>query len=94
MTAAYVTGWISVGGQIILTSSAAFAAGLQTQALIVLNDDGYIPLRWQGMFLYWGVLTYAAILNIWGMRVMPHVNILSGGCPCPKDVQVGSLFSI
>ncbi|KAK8924335.1 hypothetical protein H634G_06470 [Metarhizium anisopliae BRIP 53293] len=78
MTAAYVTGWISVGGQIILTSSAAFAAGLQTQALIVLNDDGYIPLRWQGMFLYWGVLTYAAILNIWGMRVMPHVNILSG----------------
>ncbi|KAG8413410.1 hypothetical protein J3458_022482 [Metarhizium acridum] len=37
-----------------------------------------MPLRWQGMLLYWGVLTYAATLNIYGMRVMPHVNILAG----------------
>ncbi|TWU77414.1 hypothetical protein ED733_006447 [Metarhizium rileyi] len=78
MAAAFFTGWISVGGQVILTASAAFAAGLQIQALIVLNSDGYIPTRWQGMLLYWSVLVYASVLNIYGMRVMPHVNILSG----------------
>ncbi|OAQ63673.1 amino acid/polyamine transporter I [Pochonia chlamydosporia 170] len=76
--AAYTTGWISVGGQIVFTASAAFAAGLQIQALIVLNNASYVPTRWQGMLLYWAVLTYAFVLNVYGMKVMPHVNIVSG----------------
>ncbi len=78
MAAAYATGWISVGGQIVFTASAAFAAGLQIQALIVLNDDNYTPLRWQGMLFYWAVLAYASVINIYGMKIMPHVNLVSG----------------
>ncbi|RYP28050.1 hypothetical protein DL767_007381 [Monosporascus sp. MG133] len=62
---------------IVLTASAAFAAGLQAQSLIVLNDN-YTPTRWQGMLFYWAVLAYAAVLNIWGARLMPHVNLLMG----------------
>ncbi|KAI5457651.1 amino acid/polyamine transporter I [Mariannaea sp. PMI_226] len=77
--ASWATGWISVGGQIVLTASAAFAAGLQIQALIILNHpDSYVPTRWQGMLLYWAVLAYAGMLNVWGMRTMPHVNLLAG----------------
>jgi hypothetical protein len=30
------------------------------------------------MLLYWAVLVYSGILNIYGMKVMPHVNIVSG----------------
>lgn len=67
-----------MGGQIVFTASAAFAAGLQIQALIVLNNASYVPTRWQGMLLYWAVLTYAFVLNVYGMKVMPHVNIVSG----------------
>ncbi|CAH0023191.1 unnamed protein product [Clonostachys rhizophaga] len=76
--AAFATGWISVGGQTILTASAAFAAGLQFQACITLNHDDYVPERWQGMLFYWAVLVYALVMNIWGFKLLPHVNIVSG----------------
>jgi choline transport protein len=42
----WLTGWISVGGKIVLTASAAFAAGLQFQSLITMNNpDSYLPER-------------------------------------------------
>ncbi|KAJ0327270.1 hypothetical protein COL5a_006061 [Colletotrichum fioriniae] len=75
--AAFTTGWISVGGLIVFCASAAFAAGLQTQSLIVINDDSYIPARWQGMLFYWAVLLYSAALNIWGSKMLPHANMIS-----------------
>ncbi|KAK1961087.1 amino acid permease [Colletotrichum sublineola] len=76
--AAFTTGWISVGGQVVLTSSAAFAAGLQAQALIVLDDESYIPARWQGMLFYWAILVYGMVMNIWGHRLLPTANMISG----------------
>ncbi|OAG44290.1 hypothetical protein AYO21_01286 [Fonsecaea monophora] len=79
VVASWFTGWISVGGQIVLTASAAFAAGLQFQALITLNHpDTYVPQRWQGMLFYWLVLLYAAAVNIWGSKILPHTNLASG----------------
>jgi hypothetical protein len=80
-TASFITGWISVGGQIVLTASAAFAAGLQTQALIVLNEDSYGPTRWQGMLFYWAILIYAMAINIWGSKLLPTANLISGENP-------------
>lgn len=67
-----------MGGQVVLTSSAAFAAGLQVQSLIILNDDSYIPARWQGMLFYWAILVYALAMNIWGHRLLPTANLVSG----------------
>ncbi|KAF4630991.1 hypothetical protein G7Y89_g7142 [Cudoniella acicularis] len=79
IVASWFTGWISIGGQIVFTSSAAFAAGLQLQAIITMNHpDTYIPQRWQGMLFYWLVLVYAATVNIWGSRVLPHTNLAAG----------------
>lgn len=75
----WFTGWISCGGQIVLTASAAFAAGLQFQALITLNNpDSYIPERWQGMLFYWLVLVYSLAVNLWGSKIIPHTNMVSG----------------
>ncbi|KAJ8066091.1 hypothetical protein OCU04_005181 [Sclerotinia nivalis] len=77
--ASWFTGWTSIGGQIVLTASAAFSAGLQFQGLITLNNpDSYVPTRWQGMLFYWLVLSYSAAVNIWGSKVLPHTNLASG----------------
>ncbi|KAF2689666.1 amino acid transporter [Lentithecium fluviatile CBS 122367] len=76
--ASWFSGWINVGGQIVFTASAAFAAALQTQGLIILNDDSYIPERWQALLLYWAILLYAAAMNIWGSRALPTANLMSG----------------
>ncbi|GKU20454.1 unnamed protein product [Fusarium langsethiae] len=77
-SASFMTGWISIGGQLVLTASAAFAAGLETQSLIVVNDSSYVPERWQGLLFYWAVLVYALVLNIWGHRALPWHNYVSG----------------
>ncbi|KAF5020460.1 hypothetical protein F66182_7539 [Fusarium sp. NRRL 66182] len=89
--ASFVTGWISIGGQVVLTSSAAFAAGLQTQSLIIVNDGSYAPQRWQGMLFYWAVLVYSLVLNIWGHKLLPTTNTVSGRCFRP--VQLVHVFA-
>lgn len=78
-TASWFTGWISIGGQLVLAASAAFAAGLQLQALITLNNpDSYIPARWQGMLFYWLIIAYSTAINIWGSKILPHTNTAAG----------------
>ncbi|RGP72014.1 hypothetical protein FLONG3_6913 [Fusarium longipes] len=77
-SASFMTGWINIGGQIVLTASAAFAAGLQVQALITINDPRYEPHRWQGLLFYWAILIYALVFNIWGHRALPWHNYVSG----------------
>lgn len=77
--ASWFTGWISIGGQIVLTASAAFAGGLQFQALITLNHpDTYVPERYQGMLFYWLIIVYSTVVNIWGVKILPHTNLASG----------------
>lgn len=77
--ASWFTGWISCGGQIVLSASAAFAAALQLQALITLNNpNSYIPQRWQGMLFYWVVLAYSLAVNLWGSKLLPLTNVVSG----------------
>ncbi|KAK8015117.1 amino acid transporter [Apiospora arundinis] len=76
--ASYSTGWISLGAQIIFTTSACFAAGLQLQALIIMNNPNYVPERWHAMLLVWAVLAYSAAINIWGPKLLPHLNLASG----------------
>ena len=73
--ASWFTGWISVGGQIVLSASAAFAGGFQFQGLFVLNHpDTYMPQRWHGVLFYWLVLAYSAASNIWGSKLLTTTN--------------------
>ena len=78
-TASWFTGWISIGGQLVFAASAAFASGLQLQALITLNHlDTYVPTRWQGMLFYWLILAYSAAINVFGSKILPHTNTAAG----------------
>lgn len=74
----WFTGWISIGGQIVLTASAAFAAGLQLLSLVNVNNPSFVAQRWQGMLFYWFILAYVLVLNVWGSRILSHANIAAG----------------
>lgn len=79
LTSSWFTAWISIGGQIMLTASAALAGGLQMQGLITLNHlDTYVPQRWQGMLFYDLILLYALIINVYGLKILAHTNTASG----------------
>jgi choline transport protein len=73
----------------VFTASAAFAAGLQLQALITLNHlDTYVPTRWQGMLFYWLVLAYSAAVNIYGSKILPHTNTAAGKLPVSSKIRI------
>lgn len=81
-TMSWAVGWISLGGQIVLTASAAVAAGLQFQSLIVITHEDYDRPRWQGMLFYWAVVAYAAVINVFGVKTLPNVNLVAGKSDC------------
>lgn len=76
--ASWYTGWTNIGGQILLTASAGFLGGLQLQALITVNNPDYVGQRWQGMLFYWLILAYSFVMNAWGSKLNPTVNLASG----------------
>lgn len=67
-------GWVSIFARLSVCASAAFVAGQMIQGLIILNVEGYEPLRWHGTMLYWMVLLIALLVNILGIRVFPHIE--------------------
>ncbi|KAF7557737.1 hypothetical protein G7Z17_g473 [Cylindrodendrum hubeiense] len=75
---AYATGWISIGGQVIFSASAAFAAALEIQGLIIMNNSQYEGTRWQAVLLYWAILAYCYVANTWGIKILPHTNLGAG----------------
>lgn len=87
-TASWLTGWISIGGQICLGASSAFAGGLQLRGLIALNDDTYVPKQWHGLLFYWAVLLYALIANILGTSALAKMNLAAGESLVPSHSDV------
>jgi choline transport protein len=77
-TASWYTGWISIGGQIMLTASAGFVGGSQLQALITVNNPAYVGQRWQSMLFYWAILAYSLAVNAWGSRLLSGINLGAG----------------
>lgn len=51
-----------------------------------MNDESYVPQRWQGMLFYWAVLVYSAVINTVSSKVLPHVNYASGAYYPPFSI--------
>ncbi|VTT59384.1 unnamed protein product [Fusarium fujikuroi] len=77
-TASWMTGWISIGGQVVLLASAGFYSSFMVQGLISLSNPSYHAERWHATLIYIGILIYCALLNIIGEKVLPTANFISG----------------
>ncbi|KAF2212809.1 hypothetical protein CERZMDRAFT_40548 [Cercospora zeae-maydis SCOH1-5] len=85
----WATGWISIGAQMMLAASAAFGPAGMIQGLIKLdNMNSYHPERWHAVLIYWALLLYSALINIFGDRILPTVNIVAG------TIHVGGFLGI
>lgn len=80
---AWMTGWITIRGHVVLTASIAFARWLMTQALITTNSQSYRSTRWQALLLYWVVLFYGTVMNLWGSKLLSTANLISGKSAAP-----------
>ncbi|CZR40579.1 uncharacterized protein FPRO_05479 [Fusarium proliferatum ET1] len=76
--ASWMTGWISIGGQVVLLASAGFYSSFMVQGLIFVSSPSYHADRWHATLIYIGILIYCALLNIIGEKVLPTANFISG----------------
>lgn len=73
-----IQGWITVGTWVGNVAQAAFLLGTSVQGLLILNDDTYIPQRWQGVLLVWAILTVPLFVNVFARKLLPTIEMFGG----------------
>lgn len=63
-----------------VAASATSLVATQIQGLIVLNNPSYEHQRWHGTLLMWVVITLTLRLNIFGIKILPHIESVAGIC--------------
>lgn len=74
----WFAGWITAFMRIAVTASVAFLAATMIQGLVILNyPETYIPQQWHGTMMYWAVTLVIVLINIFGIRIFPHLETLA-----------------
>ena len=66
--------YLTVMGWIGLSASVPFLGSQLIQSLIGLNNETYVPQRWQATCIYWAIILLAYLVNIWGYRFLNMVS--------------------
>ncbi|BFZ63679.1 hypothetical protein YB2330_004811 [Saitoella coloradoensis] len=72
--ASWVTGWLGLVGNWLITTSICFSGGQLILSAISLWDEAYVPKAWQIVLMYWAVLLVALAVNIWGAKYLDQLN--------------------
>jgi len=81
----YIVGWIGCSGLIVAGASIAFIAGVQVQGLIILCNPDLEPRAWIVVVVFWGVILFAGLMNVFAVRLLPLFTF--GSCtalPSPR----------
>ncbi|KAK5710287.1 hypothetical protein LTR17_018993 [Elasticomyces elasticus] len=71
-------GWLTVFSWICLCAAVPFISALCLQGLIILNDETYVPQRWQATLLMWAFLALPVLGNVYGRKLLKAVEIMGG----------------
>ncbi|KAK4982738.1 hypothetical protein LTR50_007606 [Elasticomyces elasticus] len=67
----YCSGWLStISWQSIIAIDSSIV-GLIIQSLIVINDDSYVPQKWQGTLFIWASVLGIAAFNVFAAKHLP-----------------------
>jgi len=75
---AWMQGWITVFAWQATLTSVTFLAATQIQGLLILNYDSYVAHRWHGTLLMWAIMALTLLVNIWGFKLLPAIELLGG----------------
>lgn len=67
----YLMGWLCILGWQATAAAAAFMGGTQIQALLVLNNPGYVYETWHGTLLTIAVSLFSVFFNTFLARELP-----------------------
>ena len=81
--AAFITwmqGWVTVFAWQATATSVVYLTATQIQGLMILNYETYTPKRWHGTLLMWAVTAVMFVTNVWGIRLLPIIELIAGIC--------------
>ena len=73
-----ILGWLTVFAWQSNIASVGYLVAMQIQALIMLNYESYVYERWHGSMLFWAVLIISTCVNVFGIKILPHLETIAG----------------
>ncbi|PLB44406.1 amino acid transporter [Aspergillus steynii IBT 23096] len=67
----YASGWLSTISWQSIVALDAYLVGTVVQGLISLNNESYVPTRWQGTLLVFAAAIGMSLFNIFGAKRLP-----------------------
>lgn len=74
----WIQGWITLFGWQASTTSICYLVASQIQAMVLLNDSSYVPKQWQGTLIMWVIILGSGLINIYGIKIMPALQMMGG----------------
>jgi Amino acid permease len=76
----YICGCLStICWQSFVTAN-SYTVGVIIQGIIIINNPSYQPERWQGTLFVYAVTILTTIINIWGAKYLPRMEIIFVVC--------------
>ncbi|KAJ5740781.1 hypothetical protein N7493_000653 [Penicillium malachiteum] len=74
----WMQGWITVFGWQAAVASICYLMASQIQGMVLLNNPDYASKQWHGTLLMWAIVLFAGFVNIYGIKIMPALQMLGG----------------
>lgn len=74
----WMQGWITVFGWQAAVTSICYLVATQIQGMVMLNSPDYVPQRWHGTLIMWGIVIFAGAVNVYGIKIIPALQMLGG----------------
>lgn len=74
----WMQGWITVFGWQAATASICSLVATTIQGIVMLNESSYAARQWHGSLLMWAIVLLAGFINIYGIKIMPALQMLGG----------------
>lgn len=76
----WMQGWITVFAWQATATSVVYLTATQIQGVMILDYPNYVPHRWHGTLLMWAVVAIFFVTNVWGIRLLPFIELVGGIC--------------
>ena len=74
----WMQGWITVFAWQATATSVTYLTATQIQGLMILNYPNYSPERWHGTLLMFAVVAIFFVVNVYGIRLLPLLELIGG----------------
>jgi amino acid transporter len=70
----WITGWLTLVGNWTVTLSINFSGAQLILSAITLWDDTFVANAWQTVLMFWGIMTIAFLVNVFGAKYLDLIN--------------------